>query len=109
MQVLHGDARDLSKEALATYAPSGFDTVLSDMCHDTTGSAFADVGMSLDLCEVAAQIAIGNSFRVDEADYSSMPAAVAAELRAWDRGVLRTGGALVMKILEGAPCPTLPT
>lgn len=100
--VLHGDARDLSRRALAEYSPGGFHTVLSDMCHNTTGSDVADVGLSLELCECAAQIAIGNAFRVTDADLEMMPDAAAAELRSWERGVLSTGGALVMKILEGS-------
>ena len=102
LQVLHGDARDLSRQALDDFtAGAGFDTVLSDMCHDTMGAGSADVAASLELCECAAKIAVGQQFCMAEQDYEGLPVAIANELRAWHRGVLRKNGSLVMKILEG--------
>jgi hypothetical protein len=101
--VLRGDARELSRQALEECTGGrGFDTVLSDMCHDTMGSGVADVAFSLELCECAAKIAVGNQFCMNEAEYDALPPDLAAELRAWHRGVLRQNGSLVMKILEGA-------
>lgn len=103
MQIVQADARELSRTELHEHSSGlDFDAVLSDMCHDTTGASFADVAMSLDLCECAAKIAVGQRFCMSEADYDALPSAVAEDLRAWHVGVLRQGGSLVMKILEGA-------
>lgn len=102
MQVLHGDARDLSRDALAEFtAGNGFHTVLSDMCHDTMGAPVSDVASSLSLCEVAASIAVGNSYALSDAELQNLPAPMQTEFQQWRQGVLRPGGALVMKILEG--------
>lgn len=75
--------------------------MLSDMCHDTMGAPVADVASSLSLCEVAASIAVGNGYAISEAELQTLPATVQAEFKKWRQGVLRPGGALVMKILEG--------
>jgi 23S rRNA U2552 (ribose-2'-O)-methylase RlmE/FtsJ len=103
VQVLHGDARDLSREALQAYTDGeGFQTVLSDMCHDTMGAGDADVAASLELCECAATIAVGNGFYMPQDGYEMLPRDAAESARVWNRGVLRHGGSLVMKILEGS-------
>ena len=105
-QVLHGDARDLRRDALLAHTGGrGFDAVLSDMCHDTIGAGPADVAASLDLCECAAKVAVGNRWCMCEADYGRLPAAQGEQLRAWHEGALRSTGALVMKILEGVHRP----
>jgi hypothetical protein len=75
--------------------------VLSDMCHDTMGASSADVASSLSLCECAAKIAVGVHFAMPEEELSSLPPPIRQELLAWQSGVLRARGSLVMKILEG--------
>lgn len=40
------------------YGPSGFHTVLSDMCHSTIGNSAADVARSLSLARCAAALAL---------------------------------------------------
>jgi 23S rRNA U2552 (ribose-2'-O)-methylase RlmE/FtsJ len=103
LQILQGDAQDLSREALNVYTQGrGFDTVLSDMMGDTMGAGSADVAQSLELCECAAKIALGQGFCMTEEEMGALPGAQAEEFRAWDCGVLRTHGCLVMKIFEGA-------
>lgn len=49
LQVYQADATSLLPPDLRPFAP--FNAVLSDMCHDTSGSDVADVGRSLALCE----------------------------------------------------------
>lgn len=59
----------------------GFDVVLSDMCHFTHGNALTDAYKSLELARTAFQI-------------SSLPDGGGG-------GVLKPGGSLVMKLLQG--------
>ncbi len=44
---------------------AGFSTVLSDLCHPTSGTAAADVILSHNLGEAAASLALGDSFLVE--------------------------------------------
>ena len=59
----------------------GFNVVISDVCHDTTGISAADAARSLQLADRACAIAIG-----DTEDGTN--------------GVLVPGGNLLVKILE---------
>ena len=59
----------------------GFDAVLSDMCHATTGISNADAARSLQLADLACYVALGD----------------AEEQRT---GVLVPGGNLLVKLLE---------
>jgi hypothetical protein len=68
------------------------------------GTGPGDVAASLELCECAAKVAIGNRWCMEGADYDTLQD-LSMEMRAWHLGVLRRGGCLVMKILEGAFLP----
>ena len=86
-----GDARELGPEFWGQHAPAGFDAVLSDLCHFTLGNSVADAFKSLELARTAWGIATGGE------------AAEAADPNApWSRGVLKPGGSLVMKLLQGS-------
>jgi 23S rRNA (uridine2552-2'-O)-methyltransferase len=80
--IVQADARELSAAFWAERAPGGFDTVLSDMCHFTHGNAVTDAAKSLALARTAFELAIYGGGA--------------------GTGVLRPGGALVMKLLQGA-------
>ena len=60
--------------------------MLSDMCHATHGNAFLDATKSLELAELAWAIAVGAASEQDGVRLG---------------GVLRPGGALVIKVLQG--------
>lgn len=71
----------------------GFDVVLSDMCHFTHGNVVADAFKSLDLARTAYEIATcqeGSPFL--DAN---------GQILIDSKGVLRPGGCLVMKLLQG--------
>ena len=70
--------------------PQGFDTVLSDMCHFTHGNTVVDAYKSLELARTAYEIAAGAG-AAEGAD-PNLP---------YSRGVLRPGGSMVMKLLQG--------
>ena len=70
------------RSAAATRRLQGFDAVLSDMCHFTHGNATLDAYKSLELAHTAYDVATGAG--AEEAD-----------------AVLRPGGSLVMKLLQG--------
>ncbi|KAL4421639.1 hypothetical protein ABPG75_010930 [Micractinium tetrahymenae] len=89
------DARELGPEFWAEHCPSGFDVVLSDMCHFTLGNSVADAYKSLELARTAWTIAAGGELAGEQAD-PNLP---------WGgpgRGVLKPGGSLVMKLLQGS-------
>ena len=77
-RVLRGDALALPRD---TFLPLGYHAVLSDMCPHTTGSASLDACRSGELALSAARLALG--------DVCVAP-------------LLRLGGSLVVKLLEGA-------
>jgi len=65
VQVVHGDALDLSSEALARFAP--YDVVLSDMAPSTSGNKVRDQALSFELFSRALEVAValgkpGSSF-----------------------------------------------
>ncbi|MEW5300902.1 MAG: hypothetical protein WDW36_003796 [Sanguina aurantia] len=92
VHTIQADARTLSPAVLAEYAPEGFDCVLSDMLHFTSG--VNDVELSLELASTALNIATGYYFdQYGEAYVQRMGFKHA--------GFLKPGGALVMKIYEG--------
>ena len=71
--------------------PQGFDTVLSDMLHFTSG--VNDVELSLELAGAAMNIATGHYFDL----YGD---AYVQRMGFRHEGYLRPGGSLVMKIFE---------
>ena len=89
VRALRGDALSLTPSALRALSPRGFSAVLSDMCPDTTGAASTDAARSARLAHAALALALG-----DEAEAE-------AEGEGSESGVLRPGGALVLKLLEG--------
>lgn len=82
VKILQCDAREIQEEVWRSYAPKGFDVVLSDMCHFTHGNALTDAYKSLELARTAFEI-------------SSLP------ISDYEHGVLKPGGHLVMKLLQG--------
>jgi 23S rRNA (uridine2552-2'-O)-methyltransferase len=74
----------------AAFGVQGFAVVLSDMCHSTHGNKMTDSYKSLDLARTAFEIAT---------QAAAVPGA--APLDDARRGVLRPGGSLLMKILQG--------
>lgn len=105
---------------MTEYAPQGFGTVLSDMCHPTIGTKSADAARSLDLGEAAAALSLGTGF----AEGASLLLAVGGSYPSRDvcpstvfkafcfaeiemnkphhNGILVPGGNFVVKLLEGA-------
>ncbi|KAL6770446.1 RRM5 [Auxenochlorella protothecoides x Auxenochlorella symbiontica] len=79
--VVQGDARELTLDFWQEYAPTGMDVVLSDMCHFTHGNKMMDSYKSLELAQTAVDIAM-----------SAGPGS---------NGILRPGGSLIMKLLQG--------
>ncbi|KAL4450204.1 hypothetical protein ABPG77_010873 [Micractinium sp. CCAP 211/92] len=92
--IFQADARDLGPEFWAEHCPGGFDVVLSDMCHFTLGNSVADAYKSLELARTAWGIATGGELATEQAD-PNLP------WGAPGRGVLKPGGNLVMKLLQG--------
>lgn len=80
VKFLQSDARVIEQDVWRSYAPRGFDVVLSDMCHFTHGNALTDAYKSLELARTAFEISL---------------------LSENDNVVLKTGGSLVMKLLQG--------
>mmetsp|Transcript_6955 Transcript_6955/g.11834 ORF Transcript_6955/g.11834 Transcript_6955/m.11834 type:complete len:257 (+) Transcript_6955:73-843(+) len=93
VKVLQADARTLPPSVLIEYAPQGFDTVLSDMLHSTSG--VNDVELSLELAGTALHIATGYFFDEYGEEY-------AQRVGFRHTGYLRPGGSLVMKVYEGS-------
>jgi 23S rRNA (uridine2552-2'-O)-methyltransferase len=97
---LSADARSLSQEFWQSQCPNGFDVVLSDMCHFTHGNTVTDAYKSLDLARIAYEIAsmhAGASYgKEKEVNSDSLTTATTA-----GTGVLKPGGSLVMKLLQG--------
>jgi 23S rRNA (uridine2552-2'-O)-methyltransferase len=86
------DARRLTPAQLARSFPAGFSTVLSDMAPATSGITSLDATRSQVLAELAVRIALGDDVSAgDDAAVNGIPRG----------GVLRPGGALVLKLLEG--------
>ena len=81
VKILHGDAREVDGTVWKSYAARGLDVVLSDMCHWTHGNSVIDSAKSLDLARTAFEISL-----YEEEGYR----------------LLKPGGSLVMKILQGA-------
>ncbi|KAG1679133.1 hypothetical protein FOA52_000488 [Chlamydomonas sp. UWO 241] len=94
VSIMQADAREVSPQTLEEYAPGGFDTVLSDMLHFTSGAG-NDVDMSIELASTALHIATGYYF--DE--YGE---AYVQKMGFRHTGYLKPGGALVMKVYDGA-------
>lgn len=105
VQIVQADARSAAFQALLRQLfPDGFSTVLSDMCHFTHGNTVVDAYRSLELARTAWHIATGGGAAPELAEAASAATAAAAEDVAapdWGRGVLRPGGSLVMKLLQG--------
>ena len=81
-----------------------FGTVLSDLAPRTTGSRVTDAARSYALAERAARLALGEKALDVLSDVFEDPDAVSIEAREpndADSGVLRLGGNLVVKLLEG--------
>jgi len=66
----------------------GFDTILSDMCHFTHGNSVVDAYKSLELARTAFEIATWEDELTSEASGGLQ--------------ILKPGGNLVMKLLQGA-------
>jgi hypothetical protein len=75
--------------------PQGFDTVLSDMLQFTSG--VNDVELSLELAGTALHVATGHYYDLYGAAYEASSGPRHA-------GLLRPGGALVMKVYEVCVC-----
>ena len=84
-----------------------FGTVLSDLAPRTTGSKATDAARSYALAECAARLALGEKaieVLSDASDEDARPSTDCVEARVAndaDSGVLRVGGNLVVKLLEG--------
>lgn len=78
---------------------SSFDSVLSDMCHPTTGIASVDVVRSADLAAAAARLAVGAAGGDSPL---ALPPGFGAPWPAGDR-LLRPGGSFAAKLLDGGP------
>lgn len=84
VKIFQADARALTPEFWQEHCPDGFDVVLSDMCHFTHGNSVVDAYKSLELARTAYDIA------------STQPTTHTVV-----NGVLKPGGSLVMKLLQG--------
>mmetsp|Transcript_6722 Transcript_6722/g.17992 ORF Transcript_6722/g.17992 Transcript_6722/m.17992 type:complete len:236 (-) Transcript_6722:401-1108(-) len=93
VKILQADARTLTPDTLQEYAPGGFDTVLSDMLHFTSG--VNDVELSLELAGMALHLSTGYY-------YDAYGDVFLQQMGYRHTGFLKPGGALVMKIYEGA-------
>lgn len=90
------DARSLGPEFWQEYCPPGFHVVLSDMCHFTHGNVVADAYKSLELAKLAFELAtVANVQGFDSFENQG------EEMQASGAGVLKTGGNIVMKLLQG--------
>ncbi|CAG9463591.1 unnamed protein product [Pedinophyceae sp. YPF-701] len=128
-RILQGDAFEYGAVQLLAMSPSGFTTVLSDMCPDTSGNVALDVGGSLSVASRALALATGplpeewahnygglDPVSAGDGDMGDMfsegvsfhPDDLAlltgSHIRPED-GVLVSGGNFVAKILEGEGFP----
>ena len=87
VKIFQADARTLGREFWESQCPQGFHVVLSDMCHFTHGNTVVDSYKSLELARTAYEIAAMNPAYGEESFNGG--------------GVLRPGGSLVMKLLQG--------
>lgn len=121
VKIVQADAREIGTEFWAAY--HNFDVVLSDMCHFTHGNSVADAFKSLELARTAYEIATMQEFsvmalqqiheRIDTENINDDSGAVSPAIENGNgdntiekvpvkkNGVLRPGGSLVMKILQG--------
>ena len=83
VEIVQADATQLPIEFWLQRAENGFDVVLSDMCHFTLGNSVSDAFKSLELARTAFNIA------------------TAADNLEQQQPVLKTGGSLLMKLLQG--------
>ncbi|WIA19425.1 hypothetical protein OEZ85_004043 [Tetradesmus obliquus] len=121
VSVLQADARLLTPEVLQAYTTDGFDTVLSDMLHFTSG--VNDVELSLELAGTAMNVATGHYYDLYGEAFEQQVGLFAAgtamnvatghyydlygeafeqQLGFKHSGFLRPGGNLVMKVYEGS-------
>ena len=116
-----GDVFDLDPAKLRAMASSGpgtssgksgsvssgrpFASVLSDMAPSTSGDGVRDAALSYELAEQAVRLALGDGALAvlddDDDDGDDDGENFKAENFATDPGVLRKGGSLVVKLLEG--------
>lgn len=117
-----GDVFDLDPAKLRAMASSGpgtssgksgsmssgrpFASVLSDMAPSTSGDGVRDAALSYELAEQAVRLALGDGALAvldddDDDDGNDDGENFKAENFATDPGVLRKGGSLVVKLLEG--------
>lgn len=116
-----GDVFDLDPAKLRAMASSGpgtssgksgsvssgrpFASVLSDMAPSTSGDGVRDAALSYELAEQAVRLALGDGALAvlddDDDDGDDDEENFKAENFATDPGVLRKGGSLVVKLLEG--------
>jgi 23S rRNA (uridine2552-2'-O)-methyltransferase len=120
VKIVQADARALRAEFWRQYCPKGFHVVLSDMCHFTHGNTVVDAYKSLELARTAFEIAISADgpfqLQVEEIgesqgndidnfnDHTSdvlIGASASSSQHTHGGGVLRSGGSLVMKLLQG--------
>ncbi|KAK9863447.1 hypothetical protein WJX84_004307 [Apatococcus fuscideae] len=101
VEAIKADVRDLTAEDLDFLCPGGFEVVLSDMCHNTTGNAMLDGARSLELGQMAAEVALGRELNDDRTDVTSSGSLSHAEQQV-PAGCLRQHGNLVIKLLQGS-------
>lgn len=95
VEIKQTDVRRLNASSLRQQY-KGFHTVLSDMCHNTTGIPSADVALSLGLAREAARLALSEAGSSD------------CHSSEWGTGgLLLPNGSLVVKVLQGQGCPEL--
>lgn len=103
VQTVCADVRNFPKHQIKALSPKqrGFSVVLSDMCPSVSGITTTDAALSTELGMRALEVAVGSSALGHmnsniQMDGQSKPSACAPD----DKGVLRPGGHLVIKLLE---------
>jgi 23S rRNA (uridine2552-2'-O)-methyltransferase len=99
VRIFQADARTLGQEFWQSQCPNGFDVVLSDMCHFTHGNTVTDAYKSLDLARIAYEIAAMHAGAAYGEKTENSPDSPTPTQRS--TGVLKPGGSLVMKLLQG--------
>ncbi|KAK9843201.1 hypothetical protein WJX74_008578 [Apatococcus lobatus] len=91
------DVRTMSHDDFQYLCPGGFHVVLSDMCHNTTGNAMLDAARSLQLGQLAAEVALG-----EQQSFSGGGSSADDGISLEHHGVLQENGNLLIKLLQGS-------
>ncbi|OUZ99284.1 Ribosomal RNA methyltransferase FtsJ domain [Macleaya cordata] len=101
VQTICADVMNIERNKVRAFSPQGkgFSVILSDMCPSVSGITTKDAALSVELGSRAIELALGGCLMVpDEKNHGEASDSLSSD--ADENGVLRSGGNLVIKLLE---------